>query len=354
MQRPGLLLVGVILLGLLTPFASADARPDLRVDSVVVQPDPAVAGDHVVVHALIVNAGDAPASWFFVRFFVDGVAKGDRSLTLAAGQSAWIQSDAWTAVAGSHTALVKADTTNSVAESNEANNWLQRSFQVLHEDPEPADLAITDLRPSTWGPREGDFVFFTATVTNRGGSASQASTVRFIVDTFTHDEKAIPTLQPGQTITVTAREWCAVLGSHAVSAHADPEARQADGNRSNNHRTVGISVAPAIRRGVDLSPEVQEASVLPMQDVSYDIVVKNTGNDFDVIRLERTAAPAGWSATLSRSFVSLAPGQSTVVKLDVRAPLAVQGEARVSVTGRSWNAASVFDTVETRTSLPLA
>lgn len=69
--------------------------------------------------------------------------------------------------------------------------------------------------------------------------------------------------------------------------------------------------------------------------VSVTLTVRNTGNREDTITLDAPAAPAGWTATLSRTSFTLAPDATGTALLNVTAPAeAPPGPAQVAITQR--------------------
>jgi PKD repeat protein len=86
-----------------------------------------------------------------------------------------------------------------------------------------------------------------------------------------------------------------------------------------------------------LSPDSQDQNTNSGGTAIYDILVTNNGTLDDTIDLFRTAPPAGWSATLNQTAVTVAAGDSTSISLTVTAPVSAQNGdyANISVWGES-------------------
>ena len=90
-----------------------------------------------------------------------------------------------------------------------------------------------------------------------------------------------------------------------------------------------------------LSCPEPEKEVLPGEVASYDILVKNTGTEYNIIRLSVSGEDSSW-ASVSPDSVGLGSGDSTWVTLTVSVPedaplglVAPAGEHRFVLTGRS-------------------
>ncbi len=91
-----------------------------------------VPGSPSKFRATVHNQGPEPAAAFAVRFSVDGTPLGATKTVpaLASGESVVVESDAWTAVAGTHRIVILADPHAAVAESDESNNQKIATFVV--------------------------------------------------------------------------------------------------------------------------------------------------------------------------------------------------------------------------------
>ena len=123
-------------------FTKADTQPDLVVADIRCEPENPQAGDEVTFRAVIRNdgSGATPAVKHGLSIFVDGTQVNwcDTHLTsLAPGQSATLVCNGgpqgkatWTAAEGTHTVGAFIDDVSLIAESNETNNTMDKSFTV--------------------------------------------------------------------------------------------------------------------------------------------------------------------------------------------------------------------------------
>jgi len=103
--------------------------PDLTIDSITINPVSPTEGDNVNVNVTVKNAGGFRAINFIVEFNVDGLTK-TKSIILTNSDPASIIFTWEDVKAGSYKITVKADSTNVITESNEANNELTKSVSV--------------------------------------------------------------------------------------------------------------------------------------------------------------------------------------------------------------------------------
>jgi uncharacterized membrane protein len=107
--------------------------------------------------------------------------------------------------------------------------------------------------------------------------------------------------------------------------------------------------------GVSMYPKSAEGNATAGDLVPYTFTVVNSGNSNDTIQFQVGGTPPGWSALSSRASVTLGPGQTTTVILQVRAPAnATSGEnATISLTARSVGDPAKNATVSSLTTVVL-
>ncbi|MBI2077754.1 MAG: hypothetical protein HYT80_05195 [Euryarchaeota archaeon] len=202
------------------------------------------------------------------------------------------------------------------------------------------DLVLTQLSFSPANPIAGDTVTFAATVENQGDLATPTESVlRFLLDGIALADLDVASLAPGMKSTLT-QSWVSTAGGHTVRAVADAGGAIAESLETNNERSASVSVAP-ITRAVDLTPPTQSKNVPAKGTATFDVTVTNTGNRPDTVLLSLNGSKQGWSSSLSTSSVGLAPGESTVVQLTVKAGAA--GSLTVKVVGTSQSDPSAKD-----------
>lgn len=120
------------------------------------KPEPFEGGDAIQFGATLVNQGVGNAYNFSVEVYLDDWLYTGETISLAAGQSETLWCDApWKATQGTHTITWVADSTNAVAESNESNNRMTRTFTVGLPTPQYGSLKGRATDASIGNPIKG-------------------------------------------------------------------------------------------------------------------------------------------------------------------------------------------------------
>jgi subtilase family serine protease len=154
----------------LTPF-----KPDGWSDKIVVtnridtytDDVPLSTTDEIFIDWAVINNGTATTALFITRLFLDGIliTWSETPAPLPASYYTYIQDFSIGRLpAGTHTIQIVADATNTIAESNEANNEYSRSFVITGSSL--ADL--TPFKPDGWS---GKIVVSKKTGTNTDDNA---------------------------------------------------------------------------------------------------------------------------------------------------------------------------------------
>jgi PKD repeat protein len=112
-----------------------------------------------------------------------------------------------------------------------------------------ADLTISYFSINPELPTIADQITFTAVVTNQGNSASSASTVSIKVGRESQASAPrydIPSLEPGDTYTVTRTQNLNVAQNYVANATADPDSNVDESDESNNQATVTFDVKDVV------------------------------------------------------------------------------------------------------------
>ena len=227
--------------------SGADPTIDLRIKQVAFESGTyradgetgyAVTGSPVLLKALVRNDGNTATGDVAVDF--EGAST---TTNLGAFSQAWVVAPSgWTAVEGTHTLTVTADSTDAVIEGNESNN--ERTCTVIAAAAKP-DLIVTDL---SWpAAKDGDLATLTATIKNQGGATLTAGfNALFRVDgAAIATEPVTAQLLPGGSTTVET-SWTAVSGAHTVTAEADSGASIPEDFEDNNTRSETFTVRQAL------------------------------------------------------------------------------------------------------------
>jgi hypothetical protein len=229
-------------LGRITPAVAIELdttlpplKPDLTATAVTVPAQQLTDGDAVTFSAAIGNLGPGDAANAVVRFLVDGTQVGaeQRVASLAAGASATVTSDAWTATAGTHTVEAVVDPDGAIAEIDETNNSASTGFAAQTK----ADLSPKGLSLSSVKAKSGDLITFTVQVANLGEAQAGNVGVRFLVDGVQLGaQRTIAQLAGAASATVASDAWSAshADGLHTVQVLVDPANTVAESNEANN------------------------------------------------------------------------------------------------------------------------
>jgi subtilase family serine protease len=109
---------------------------------------------------------------------------------------------------------VQADNWQQVAESNEQNNDVSKTFFVSAPD------LVMESVTGTSNLVAGQTAVFTVTVANRGTAPAGTSVLKTQIDGSQIDSRALPALQPGDVV-VSTIPWTASAGGHTLLVEAD-------------------------------------------------------------------------------------------------------------------------------------
>ncbi|GAA1307227.1 CARDB domain-containing protein [Saccharothrix xinjiangensis] len=211
-------------------------NPDLVVTGLTWAPANPVETDAVRLTAVVRNAGSAAAPATTVNASLGGTVVGSAPVAaLAAGASTTAVVDAGRRPRGSHRVSAVVDPTDAVVEQDDDNNGFTAALPLVVGQAPGPDLRVTGVAWTPQSPAPGQAVSFTATVENRGTSASGATTVtRLTVGGATLDATT-PSLAAGATATAAfAGTWTAVNGGATITATADATGVVAETDENNN------------------------------------------------------------------------------------------------------------------------
>jgi subtilase family serine protease len=211
-------------------------KPDL-VPNIFWSPTSPLGGDTTAFTVTVKNQGGSDAGAFVTTFYIDGSKMYEWSISgLKSGETA-TRTFTWTAVEGSHTVGVFADSRDDI---DETNNYVEKSLTV----PGKPDLIVSSISWSPSSPREGNTVTFTVTIKNQGGGDAGYFKTSYSIDGAKKGEWSISGLSAGQTVTKTFT-WTAVVGGHTVSAFADSSYNVDEKYEDNNYREEFLDIPPS-------------------------------------------------------------------------------------------------------------
>lgn len=223
----------------------------------------------------------------------------------------------WTAptTPGDYVVGGRIDPADSLEEGDKGNNAFDLAAHIL--PLQQPDVAIVDLALQG-APKgladEGDLLVVTANATNHGSVAAHDVRLRLLFGTSTMREILLPSLEPGQTVTLSAARVLS-RGDFVVGASLTHDAL--DGNLDDDDMRRPLRV-----RGHELSLAAQPAtpSVAPGATVSIQLNATNHANTVERALLRLGPDAVGWSARIVPNPLSIAPGASASATLELTAP----------------------------------
>ncbi|MFK3979027.1 CARDB domain-containing protein [Micromonospora sp. NPDC050397] len=219
-------------------------NPDLVVTSTTWTPASPTETSAITLSATVQNIGSAAAGATTVNFSLGGAVVGSAPVgALGAGASTTVSFNAGTRAMGSYSVTAVVDPTNTVIEQNNANNsFTAPSPLVVAQAPGP-DLQVLGVTSNPPNPAVGAPVTFTATLNNRGTTASGATTVTRLTVGGTTLNTNTPSIAAGATTAVAiSGSWTATSGGATITVTADATNAVAETNEGNNTFTQAIVV----------------------------------------------------------------------------------------------------------------
>ena len=197
---------------------------DLRIASINYLEPTVRVGDQLTLLIVVENAGtlDAPnsnlsvllssSSGRLLRFTDATIAV--PSIPAGQGVTVSVHGDTSRFQNGTYTLNVTADYSNDVAESNEANNYLERQLVILPPPQKRPALKIDDIFYA--GKRQADErIDIIVGINNTGDAAAMDVVVSFIIDGKVAGTQNIDQIAPG-TIRNATLSWTFGAGQHTV------------------------------------------------------------------------------------------------------------------------------------------
>jgi hypothetical protein len=284
------------------------ALPDLVPTKLEVIPENAKAGDVPAVKATIANQGNADASAFWVTIRAGSqIVASQHFEALAVNQEVQVQA-LFAITTSSNSVEVDADSTQSVAESNENNNALVRQIDFS------PDIVIQGITFTPNFPKPSERTTIQVTVVNPSTrSIDKPFSVRFMHGRTIIDDKFIQKLGAGQSQIVEGI-WTASGGEQTIRVIADYFNSIPESNETNNLVTRLLDVTTIEPNGADLS--IKELQMTPSSPTAGDVVtlqatVVNHGSG--AASAFKVLFQADGFDISSSSVPSLGPNQSTQV-----------------------------------------
>ena len=247
--------------------------PDIAISNLVM-PTTASYMDNVKITFDVVNSGSSKAASSYVYLY-DGDTRINSVLIpeLAAGgtYSTGLTIKGKTLQQGSHNIRLVADATNTIKETNESNNTVERTLQLNT----PANLAITGWQMSS-AASEKDNIVMTFNVVNGGGSPAGRSYVYLYDGNTRINMLNIPRLAAGGSYqaSLTIKAGTLSKGVHNIQLKADATAVVPESNESN---TVSKSLQINAAANLAITGFNMVAAASPQDNVKLYFNVVNGG-----------------------------------------------------------------------------
>ncbi|MCB1053050.1 MAG: hypothetical protein KDC71_20785, partial [Acidobacteria bacterium] len=322
------------------------SQPDLVLSDLVINPSAPQAGNSVQIGATITNQGAVSSGTpLRVEAKINGVSlqvlsleQNGSPINLGPGQShtftfttAWVPPSS-----GAYAVELKADPTNTVAESNEQNNTLTQNVTV-GQNTGP-DLVVSDLIFSPNAPLVGEGVQIEARIENIGlSSATGPIALRLSID---GSPSALETIQDsnGNPISLaagaTTSHHFVVIWSvpdanpHSFTVLVDPNQTIPESNESNNERsetlTATANIVDLVMTDIRTVPETLTVG----NPVQVYATLKNRGD---------LATPAGVLIEVGLAINGTASGVFQVLQPDGVTPKSLApGESFEGLISPNW------------------
>ncbi|WP_127501794.1 discoidin domain-containing protein [Actinoplanes solisilvae] len=203
----------------------AAPNPDLTITGTSASPVSPVETDAVTLSATVRNAGGVGSAASNVNFYLGTTKVGTANVgALAAGAQATVTAGIGPRDAGSYQVTAKVDESNTVIESNEANNSYTNPTALVVTPVSSSDLIASDVSWSPGTPAAGNTVTFSVTLKNQG-SAPSAGGAHGVTLTVLNGSSVVRTLTGSWSGTLAAGAsspainlgtWTAANGRYTV------------------------------------------------------------------------------------------------------------------------------------------
>ncbi|WP_250007378.1 discoidin domain-containing protein [Actinoplanes sp. M2I2] len=242
----------------------AAPNPDLTVTSTSVSPAAPVETDAVTLSATVRNAGGVGSAASNVNFYLGTTKVGTATVgALAAGAQTTVSANIGARNAGSYQVVAKVDESNTIIESNEANNSYTSPSNLVVTPVSSSDLVASVVSWSPGTPAAGQTVTFSVTLKNQGSAAS-AGGAHGVTLTVLNGSSVVRTLTGSWTGTLAAGAsspainlgtWTAANGRYTVRTVIANDANELPVKQTNNTSDKSFFVG----RGANMPYDMYEA-----------------------------------------------------------------------------------------------
>ncbi|UCE07095.1 MAG: hypothetical protein JSW07_03400, partial [bacterium] len=225
--------------------------PDLVFDELVLSPEIPKDGEDFVINAVIRNIGRGSAERILVLFLTCDDREIGRA-TIEYLETGHLEEVTITTVAqepGECVITARIDPDNRIAESNEQNNEVQKSFAVEFPFIEkyPAwntpDLAVKSLTVDPDRANPGESINLRTVVVNEGTGAARNAELVYLVDGIEIAREPVDPLEPGAEVDNNIMCIAEGSGRHEVAVQLELAADGFECSSDNNLQTAMVRVS---------------------------------------------------------------------------------------------------------------
>ncbi len=242
-------------------------EPDIRVLSMVIDPDEPLEGELIDISSAITNSGTASGT-FDTSLSVDGVPEEWRKLALTPGQTAQVDFTIILAP-GEYEILITADHNATLGDPSE----MSRILTVKEAYPE---IRMSDIEVNLPEIFEGDSVVLSLNINNTGKGIGSFDLVLSVGRSDNYTRWIKIDIEPEEDIEIEFT-WDAVRGTHRLWVVADTNSTLGD-HVIDRERNVTLSVAPRIAELIISNLRVTPDKPRVGDLVNLDVRITNHGN----------------------------------------------------------------------------
>ena len=242
--------------------------PDLVIASIVSSPENPTVGDTVTFTVTVKNQGGGKAENFKLACYIDDFLLNQEHIYSLESDASTEKTFTWKMQNGRHIFKAYANSTKSIAESDENNN--ESSLTIT---PNMPDLAITTI---TWSPPDipaGSEVTFDINIENQGSLSAGPSRTVYYVDGANVGYKDIGQLDAGESTTEHFL-WAAIDGQHTIRVVVDSNDQISEYDENNNTKVLNLPPPDLVIQDVSYSPPDAKTG----DSVIISVTIKNQGN----------------------------------------------------------------------------
>ena len=249
--------------------------PDLYIEKGVIQDANLVDGMETTIEVKLINAGGATYSTFFVDMYVDGKKAGSKGLYGLGNRTIEVLVYNWTVEGGVHDIGFVVDSSDSVKERCEWNNYYYLNTSISYPDLEVSEIEIPSMSPA-----DGEVINISVAITNIGDGATSARFLSILyVDGKATDYEYVNGLEVMERKYVQFT-WLGESGMHDILVVVNGERVVKENAYWNNEGYYRIEVLRPDLEIVSAFYAPEEPAI--GENVTISVIVKNNGPGYTI------------------------------------------------------------------------